>query len=129
MMLVTLAEASAHLRRDTSADDMDLTLKIRAASAAVLSYLKTTRYLYQPELDSTGMPVLDSNGWPVPELDSDNVPAVRSDIRAAALLLIGEFYKSREGEQEGAVDAQFGYGYLPRPVVALLTPYRDPALS
>ena len=40
VMLVRLQEASDHLRRDTTDDDNDLTLKIKAASAAIINYLK-----------------------------------------------------------------------------------------
>lgn len=129
MMLVTLAQASAHLRRDTSDDDADLTLKIEAASGTVLNYLKGKRYLYVPEYDSDGDVVLDSDGYPVPELDSDDAPVVRQEVKTATLIMVGELYKNREAEQGGAIDAQFGYGYLPRSVVALLYPLRDPALA
>lgn len=117
MMLVSLQEASDHLRRDTEDDDMDLTLKIHAASAAVLNYLKSGADSF---LDSNGEVLQDSSGDPV---------GVPFEVKAATLLMVGELYKSREGAQEGAVDSQFGYGYLPRSVVALLYPLRDPALA
>lgn len=103
-MIVTLQEARDHLRSDTSDDDADLTLKIQAASSAVVTYLK----------------VADDAAIPAAAL-----PAAK----AACLILVGEFYANREGEQGGAVDQQFGYGYLPRPVVALLYPYRDPSIA
>jgi len=115
MMLVTLQEASDHLRRDTDADDDDLTLKIHAASGAVLNYLKSASPY---EIDSNGDPVEDSSG-----------PVVRFEVKAAVLLMLGELYKNREAEQAGEVPTQWGYGYLPRPVVALLYPLRDPALA
>ena len=38
-MLVSLQQASDHLRRDTTDDDADLTIKIQAASAAIMDYL------------------------------------------------------------------------------------------
>lgn len=126
--LVTLQEASDHLRRDTNADDGDLILKIQGASQAVLNYLKNAPYYYL-ELDSNGESVLDSNEDPVPEFDSNGFEVIRPEVKAATLLLLGEFYKNREGMQEGEIDPQFGYGYLPRPVVALLYPLRDPALA
>lgn len=116
MMLVTLQEASDHLRRDTSDDDADLELKIHAASGAVRRYLKSASPY---EIDSSGNPVTDSSGEPV----------VLFEVRAAVLLMLGELYKSREGEQGGEIPTQWGYGYLPRPVVALLYPLRDPALA
>lgn len=128
MMLVTLQEASEHLRRDTDDDDQDLTLKIHAASAAVLNYLKRESLAYEPERDEAGNVVRDEDGFPVPALDDDGKPTVRFEVRAAVLLMLGELYKNREGEQGGEIPTQWGYGYLPRPVVALLYPLRDPAL-
>lgn len=128
-LLVTLQQASDHLRRDTTDDDTDLTLKVKAASNAVLTYLRNTSYAYIPSVDSSGAIVRDSSGYPVPAQDSSGAYLVQTDVQHATLLLIGEFYKNREAEQEGAIDSQWGYGYLPRSVVALLYPYRDPALA
>lgn len=103
-MIVTLQEARDHLRSDTDADDADLTIKIMAASAAVLTYLKVA--------------------------DESSIPAAATDVaKQATLLLVGEFYARREGEQMGAPGPEFGYGYLPRPVVALLYPHRDPSIA
>lgn len=116
MMLVTLQEASDHLRRDTTDDNADLELKIRAASAAVLRYLKDASPY---ERDSNGDVVVDSNGD----------PEVLFEVRAAVLLMLGELYKNREGEQGGEIPTQWGYGYLPRPVVALLYPLRHPSMA
>lgn len=115
-MIVTLQEASEHLRRDTTDDDADLTLKIHAASGAVLNYLKSGADAFK---DTNGQFFTDTNGDILCPFE----------VKAATLLLIGEFYKNREGEQSGEIDAQFGFGYLPRPVVALLYPLRDPALQ
>lgn len=115
-MLVSLQEASDHLRRDTTDDDADLELKIKAASAAIITYLKTPSFA-----DSSGEVPEDSNGVGI------DIP---DDVKIATLLLVGEFYRNRDGDQNGAVDQQFyGYGYLPRPVVALLYPYRVPTLA
>lgn len=116
MMLVTLQEASDHLRLDSDADEADVLLKIRAASAAVRRYLKDASPF---ELDSNGDPVTDSNG--------DTV--VLFEVRAAVLMMLGELYKNREGDQGGEVPSQWGYGYLPRPVVALLYPLRHPSMA
>lgn len=103
-MIVTLAQAREHLQSTHNADDPDLTLKINAASEAVLTYLK-----------------LD---------DEASIPARASyAAQQATLILVGEFYKNREGEQDGEIGEAFGYGYLPRPVVALLYPHRDPSMS
>jgi len=103
-VIVTLQQARDHLQSTHSADNADLTLKISAASEAVLTYLK-----------------LDAEA---------DIPAKAAfAAQQATLILVGEFYSSREGEQEGAIDSSFGYGYLPRPVVALLYPHRDPAIA
>lgn len=115
MMLVTLQEASEHLRRDTDADDADLELKIRAASGAVARYIGSSSPY---ELDGNGDPVLE-----------DGSPVVLFEVRAAVLLLVGELYKNREGEQEGEIPSQWGYGYLPRSVVSLLYPLRHPSMA
>lgn len=117
--LVTLTQARTQCRiddfdSDGGVDDGVLTLYIRAASRAVLAYLD-------------GASFLDSDGN-VPE-DSSGDPVVPEDVQLATLFLVAEFFKNREAEQGGAVDAQFGYGYLPRPVVALLYPYRTPVLG
>lgn len=109
MMLVSLAQASSHLRRDTSDDDSDLTLKIKAASAAVLNYIDDN-FIF---LDSAGEPAVDSAGIAV---------EVPEDIQAATLLLIGYFYRDRDFDTGN----QYSMGYLPAPVTALLYPYRTP---
>lgn len=116
MKLVTLAQASAHLRRDTDADDPDLLLKIEAASAMVIDYLKDYEYA---DFDSAGV-ILDSAGDPI---------NVQARVQAATLLLIGYLYKEREGSNEHAVPAQWGYGYLPIGVTALLYPLRTPTVA
>lgn len=110
--LVTLTQAQTQCRAD-AADDTLLTFYIRAASSAVLTYLDGATFL-----DSDGNVQTDSNG------DPEGVP---EDVQLATLFLVGEFYKNREAQQDGAVDA--GYGYLPRPVLALLFPYRSPVLG
>lgn len=111
MMLVTLQQASDHLRRDTDADDADLTLKIHAASAAVLNYLSVGADRF---LDSSGEMITDSAGDPV------DIPY---EVQAAVLLMVGTLYKDRD-----ASDA-FERGYLPAPVTALLYPLRTPTVE
>lgn len=103
MMLVTLQQASDHLRRDTCDDDMDLALKIDAASEAVMAYLK----------------------WKEEDVPQP-VPFI---VQAAVLSLVGELYRDREGEMKGMVDSRFGYGYLPQSVTSLLYPLRKPSLA
>jgi len=102
--IVSLQEASAHLRRDDcDGDSLDLSLKIDAASEAVMQYLKWT------EAD-------------VP----DPVPFL---VKAAVLCLVGEMYSNREGEISDPIEAQYGYGYLPKSVVSLLYPLRMPSIA
>lgn len=119
--IVTLAQARTQCRIDdvdsdgNGPDDDALNLYIRAASRSILNYLDGASFL-----DSDGNVPTDSDGNP------DGVP---DDVQLAALFLVGEFYKNREADQDGAVDSQFGYGYLPRPVVALLYPYRSPVIG
>jgi len=105
VMLVTLQQASDHLRRDTNADDTDLTLKIKAASRAVLNYLKDAADTY---LDSSGVAV------------EDEIP---DEVRMATLLLVGVLYKDRENS------AEFQPGFLPAAVTALLYPLRTPTVG
>lgn len=127
MMLITLEEAKAHLLMDHDADDADIANKVLEASGAVLSYLKGAP-IGQPERDEQGAIVKDSNGDVVYMQDISGL-VIRYEVKAAVKLLLGEFYKNREAEQDGDVSAQWGYGYLPRPVVSLLYPLRDPALA
>lgn len=110
MMLVSLKQASEHIRRDTDADDDDLILKIKAASQAVINYLKDGADAF---LDSHGNVILDS---------SDN-PEVPFEVQAAVLMLIDNLYNNRSGNETYAM------GYLPEPVMALLYPLRTPALA
>jgi hypothetical protein len=124
MMLVTLQQASDHVRRDTNADDADLTLKIHAASGAVLNYLKSGSP-YELERNSSGVIVEDSAGRPIPVTDSNGDPVVLFEVRAAVLLMVGYLYRLRD-DNEGKA---FEPGYLPAPVTALLYPLRDPALA
>lgn len=113
MMLVTLQQASDHLRRDTTDDDADVTLKIKAASRAAVRYLKTGADAF---LDSAGDPHLDSNG---------NAIGVPEDVQAAVLFLVGWFSKNRDDDEIKA----FQEGKLPAVVTALLYPMRDPTLA
>lgn len=111
MMLVSLEQASENLRRDTSADDADLTLKIHAASGAVLNYLGEAAELF---LDTSGEVLLDSNDDPV------GVPEV---VQMAVLYLVAVLYRDRDASD------QFKDGLLPPVVVSLLYPLRTPVLS
>lgn len=119
-MLVTLAQARAHLRSDTDADDADLTLKIESASASVLDYLGE----FVP-VDSQGDPIVDSQG------DVLGIPdRAMKRIKQAVLLTVAYLYRERDGSQEYAVPTQWGYGYaLPQGATALLYSLRKPTVA
>jgi len=117
-MLVTLAQASDHLRRDSTDDDADLTLKIHAASGSVLGYLKGANHLVQ-EVDGDGKPVFDEDGKPV------YTDQVLYEVQAATLLMVGYLYRARDNDK----DHEYEQGFLPRPVTALLYGLRTPAIA
>lgn len=114
-MLVTLAQAKAQHRVDNDDLDSTLTLLIRAASLAVLRYLKTPD-AYQ---DSAGDVIVDSQG------DPTEVP---EDVQLAVLVLVGDMLKNPEG-QAGIINPSWSPGYLPTAVVSLLYPLRDPTIA
>lgn len=112
--LITLARAKQHERIDTDAEDSYLDMLIRAASSAVLNYLKDQGV--ESFTDSAGELIPDSNG------DALDVPDV---VQWATLLMFGHLYKIRDENTDDA----FEMGYLPKPVMALLYPLRDPSLA
>jgi hypothetical protein len=114
-LLVTLAQAKSHLRVTHTHDDADITLKIHAASGAVINYLKESA---EDWVDSSGEVLVDSSDLPL-------VPQV---VQQATLVLLGWMYSYREGEV-GESNPSFSMGYLPPTVTALLYPLRDPALA
>lgn len=111
-MLVTFDQGKAHLRadNDVEVEDADIEFKIRQASAAVLTYLKSNAALY-----------VDTSGEIVAEIPYD--------IQAATLLMLGALCKNREPAADAPVPAQWGYGYLPSEVVSLLYPFRTPTVQ
>lgn len=129
--LVTTAEAKAHLRIDSSADDSWLMVFIPAISQAVLTWLKDETRLYYPERDTDGEIVYDSNGDPVAQLDTDGEPVVNDLVKAAVLLELGNVYRFREGEgKDNVMDPSAGYGYvLNKTSTALLTGIRRPTVA
>ena len=118
-MYITLCDAKDHCRVDHDNDDIDLTIKIQAASAMVKNYLKSAS-AYEPMRDDDDTPILDSNGYPEVMVDSSGYKAVRYEVRAATLILVQKLY-----DQE----YEFNAGYLPDEVVSILYPLRDPALA
>ena len=111
MMLISLASAKRHLNMDHDSDDSLITLYINAASAMVINYLKSVDFL---------------NSSDDVEMDSSDEPVgVPYEVQAATLIMVGHLYRDRDGDTEKA----FEMGYLPKPVMALLYPLRDPALS
>lgn len=125
MMLVSLEEAKRHLRVDFDDEDADITLRVHAASGAVINYLHTLRRAYAPMLDADGNPMYDAAGDPVPELDGQDAPVVAFVVRAAVLLMLGHLYRDRDENPGNA----YQMGYLPAPITALLYPLRDPAMA
>jgi hypothetical protein len=121
--LVTLDEAKAHLNlraEDTDQDDY-VTILIESASAAVLAYIGDAQYLF---LDTGGDELeLEETG-----LDQEGLRA-RHLARQATLLMVGEFFRNREPAATDVVPERFGYGYLPRAVVALLMSLRTPTVA
>jgi hypothetical protein len=109
VMLVTLKQASDHLRRDTSDDDSDLVLKIEAASQAVINY-------------APGSIFFDSYG------DPEDVPP---PVQSAVLLILGDLYSDRDMQnfREGGNAQRLGEITLSRTVHFLLDPYRQPTIA
>lgn len=131
VMLVTLQQASDHLRRDTGDDDADLILKIHAASAAVQNYIKDPMLAYEYAKDEYGQNLLDSAGEPYLATDSSGEYIVRQEVQIAVLMMIGVFYTDRYSKEyiEGTGEARLGNMSLPKAVHWLLDPIRSPTLT
>jgi hypothetical protein len=112
-LLVSLSQVKEHLRVDTSDGDADLTLKIRAASRAVIEYIRNGADAFT---DSAGDVYEDSNG------DAIGIP---EDVQIAVIFLVGVLDRNRNGNEAGI----FENGYLPPACTSLLAPYRDPPLA
>lgn len=113
MMLVSLDQAKKHLRIDGNDEDADLELKVHAASGAVLNYIDDSAKTF---IDTSDVIDEDTAGDPL---------GVPYEIMAATLLMTGYLYRDRDNDSE----KEFDRGYLPRPVTALLTPFRTPTLA
>jgi len=105
-MIVTRAQAAAHLRIDDATDEAsDLDLKIAAASGVVLDYLDM-------EISDFG------------DSDSDGTPEIPEQIQIATLLLVGEMHRNRDGGSENYSEAN-----LPAAVRAILYPLKTWGLT
>jgi hypothetical protein len=111
-LLVSVEDVKNRLRITHDAEDSDIEAIIHGASAAVLNYLHIDESVF-----------LDSDSEYAGS--SDHNLTVPHEVQLAVLVLVGNFYRDREG-----VDAKdWEHGYLPKPVIALLYPLRDPALG
>lgn len=118
VMLVTLEQAKKHLRVVHDSDDEDIVLKIEAASGAILNYLKEAADEF-----------IDSSDEIIMTTDSPPASTVPKIVMQATLLLLGDFFKNREPTSDDPVASQYGFGHLPRAVIALLYHYRLPSLK
>jgi hypothetical protein len=116
-LLVSVAEAKERLRITTDAEDADIEAIIHGASAAVMNYLHVDETAFMAPADSDSE--FEYMG------SSDTILSVPPEVQLAVLVLTGNYYRDREG-----VEAKdWEHGYLPKPVLALLYPLRDPALG
>jgi hypothetical protein len=99
MNLITVKEARAHLRLEEDVLTDALTLAVAAANACAWTYLKRKE-----------------------DYPEDDIPG---DVKMAALLMAGFFIR----DPDGAEAEKWLQGYPPFPVMNMLYPYRDPALS
>lgn len=132
VMLVTLEQASDHLRRDTDDDDNDLILKIHAASGAIQNYLKNPLLVYEYAMDENGVNLLDSSGEPYLAVDSSGNYIVRTEVQIAVLMMVGVFYADREGKDyidNAMQNDRLEKMSLPKAVHWLLDPIRKPTLQ
>lgn len=128
VMLVTLEQAKDHLRVDNDDGDNDLTLKIHAASNAVLNFLKRSGLAYEYLLDTAGDIFYDTAGDPMFVLDSAGDKVVLPEVQAAVLIMLGVIYIDRDGQDfvEGGSSPTLGELHIPRTVKWLLDPLRKP---
>jgi hypothetical protein len=128
--LVTIADARAHLRLDSTADDAWLAIFIPAISDAVARWLKDWWRLYVTEVDANYAPILDSSGDQVPVVDTSGNYEVKPTVRAAVLVELASQFRFRDGDGVAAVPADGGYGYtLCNAATALLSPLRKSTVA
>lgn len=101
--LVTLTEVKDHLHILDTSHDSDLEMKIRAASAIVMRYIKLDAI--PEEWIENHSPLVEEVPW---------------DIHAATLLVVGELFLGREGSSGDPLTPS---------VKSLLWPYRKPSMA
>jgi hypothetical protein len=111
-MLVTRERVKQALRISTNDDDTLLDFLISAASKRIAKHLKGQA----GELLSIDSP---------PNSPPDDLDAVPEHIQAAVVYLTGVLYRNPDNDTEEA----FEDGWLPKPVVAMLSMDRDPTLA
>src|SRR5262245_14862694 len=112
-MLITVAQAKAHLRRpDLPDDDADLAQVMEAAEASILGYINTTEYWRAM-----------TAGW----TDPTTTPV---DVRHALLRKAAELYRFRGDELGGVLNAApiDTDSDMSPAIVRLLRRWRDPIL-
>jgi hypothetical protein len=116
--LVSVTQAMDALRYDDADNEPVIQFAIESASAVVLRHLK---------LDDDAF--ADSHGE-IPTDSSGDVIGVPADIQRAVIYLVGMFLRDPAGI-EGFGDAKFDFDQyiLPRPVQALLMPWRKPTYA
>lgn len=121
--MVTLAEAKAHIRVDSDADDFWFAMMIPAISQSVLKWLKDEWRAYELSGD------VDSHGTPIP-LEDSHGPIVKPMVKAAVLVELAQQYRFRDGSDAAAVPAHWGHGYtLGAGATSLLTPLRKSTVA
>lgn len=118
MKFCTLDQAKMHIRSDTNDEDNYIGFLIESASESVYQYIKSS----SPDW-------FDDDGFPV--VDSDGISEVPQNVRNATLMLIGYLYRDRDnnGLYKQGAGGNFEHGFLPRPVISLLYPYRLMAMG
>lgn len=108
MALLTLDIVKRHLRVFHSDDDAEIGVYQAAAESIVVEYLDR---VVEPE--GTTLPGEGDPGY------DQTAIVITPAITAAILLMVGDLYENREADVE-----QDGDAVLPRPVRALLAPWR-----
>lgn len=110
--LLTLDQAKAHLRVETTDFDADISQNIEEASEICLTYIKRR-----------GPFPTDAEPTPPDWTDAD-LPA---DIRAAVKIMLSMLFDDRNAGKSD--NPSVAMGYMPPNVTALLHRHRDPALA